>query len=165
MRTNSQIHLASIYGSTQSTSGSGGSCHAVSTSSSPVPWEKGADRGSTSPDILTIQSNPESARETREILEDVGVSTQDDGVQADLQEEEEEQLQRLQLDNGMQTEGDPLCRVQSTTSKSAKQLLHLGKQRAAACNNCRHTLLERACCQRFSHFNSCVSKWYRSCLL
>jgi hypothetical protein len=110
-----------------------------------VPWEKDANSGSgsASPDILTIQSNPVSARETRETLEDVGVGTQDDGMQADSQEEDEQQLQ---LDEGMQTEDDPMCRAQSGTSKSAKQLPQLGKPAAlctAACHDCWNTLCER----------------------
>lgn len=131
MRNNSQNQLASIYGGAHSTSGSGGSRRAVSTSSSPVPWENSthaaaADSEDTSPEILTIQSNPVSARETRETLEDAGVGTQDEGLQTDELQEQQHLLQRLRLDEGMQTDSGML-RAHSVTSKSAKQLAQLGK--------------------------------------
>lgn len=125
LRTNSQTHLASVYGGGQSSSsGAGGNRRTASTSSSPVPWE-GSQALATdsssgmSPEVLTLQSNPASARETRE---DVGV----DG--AGLQGEEYEQrLQQLQLAEAHPADAD-LARAHSASSKGAMKLLQLGER-------------------------------------
>lgn len=127
LRTNSQIHLASVYGGGQSSSSGagGGNRRTVSTSSSPVPWESShalaTDSSSgMSPEVLTLQSNPASARETQE---DVGVDTA--GLQG---EEPEQRLQQLQVGEAHPAADADLARTHSASSKAAKKLLQLGER-------------------------------------